>query len=138
MNKKLSLLVGGSLLLFGLVLVIRIGNFGTAALWDLSDGGVWLLPLLMGLRETGVVPIHGINYKDKPDDAQAWLTELGDPYTRTGADISGRVAIDWGVYGVPETYVIGRDGRIAHKHIGPISPEALRTTIMPIIRELNK
>jgi len=138
MNKKLSLLVGGSLLLFGLVLVIRIGNFGTAALWDLSDGGVWLLPLLMGLRETGVVPIHGINYKDKPDDAQAWLTELGDPYTRTGADISGRVVIDWGVYGVPETYVIGRDGRIAHKHIGPISPEALRTTIMPIIRELNK
>jgi cytochrome c biogenesis protein CcmG/thiol:disulfide interchange protein DsbE len=95
-------------------------------------------PVLMRLKEEGTVPIHGINYKDKPDDAQAWLTELGDPYTRTGADISGRVAIDWGVYGVPETYVIGRDGRIAHKHIGPISPEALRTTILPLIRELSK
>jgi len=95
-------------------------------------------PVLTGLREKGVVPIHGINYKDKPDDAQAWLNELGDPYTRTGADISGRVGIDWGVYGVPETYVIGRDGRIAHKHIGAITPKALRETIMPIVNKLQK
>jgi cytochrome c biogenesis protein CcmG/thiol:disulfide interchange protein DsbE len=95
-------------------------------------------PVLMGLKEQGVVPIHGIDYKDKPDDAQAWLKQLGDPYTRTGADISGRVGIDWGVYGVPETYVIDRDGRIAHKHIGPISPEALRETILPIIRKLQQ
>ena len=95
-------------------------------------------PVLMGLREKGLVPIHGVNYKDKPDDAQAWLNELGDPYTRTGADISGRVAIDWGVYGVPETYVIDRDGRIAHKHIGAITPEALRDTIMPIISKLQQ
>src|SRR3990172_1123859 len=95
-------------------------------------------PVLMGLREKGIVPIHGLNYKDKPDDAQAWLNQLGDPYTRTGADISGRVAIDWGVYGVPETFVIDREGRIVHKHIGPITPEALRDTIMPIINKLQK
>ena len=95
-------------------------------------------PVLMGLRDKGIVPIHGLNYKDKPDDAQAWLDQLGDPYARTGADISGRVAIDWGVYGVPETFVIDRDGRIVHKHIGAITPEALRDTIMPIINKLQK
>jgi cytochrome c biogenesis protein CcmG/thiol:disulfide interchange protein DsbE len=95
-------------------------------------------PLLMELSQKGVVPIHGLNYKDKPDDAQAWLDQLGDPYTRTGADISGRVAIDWGVYGVPETFVIDRDGRIAHKHIGAITPAALRDTIMPIIVKLQQ
>ena len=95
-------------------------------------------PVLMRLRDTGIVPIHGLNYKDKPDDAQAWLNELGDPYTRTGADISGRVAIDWGVYGVPDTFVIDRDGRIAHKHIGAITPEALRDTIMPMITKLRE
>ena len=95
-------------------------------------------PVLVKLGKSGTVPIHGINYKDKPDDAQAWLNELGDPYTRTGADISGRVGIDWGVYGVPETYVIDRDGRIAHKHIGAITPEALRDTIMPIINKLQQ
>lgn len=95
-------------------------------------------PVLMGLKEKGVVPVHGLNYKDKPDDAQAWLNQLGDPYTRTGADISGRVAIDWGVYGVPETFVIDRDGRIVHKHIGPITAQALRDTIMPIINTLQK
>lgn len=95
-------------------------------------------PVLMELSQKGIVPIHGLNYKDKPDDAQAWLDQLGDPYTRTGADISGKVAIDWGVYGVPETFVIDRDGRIAHKHIGAITPEALRDTIMPIIVKLQK
>jgi len=95
-------------------------------------------PVLMRLRKEGLVPIHGINYKDKPDDAQAWLNELGDPYVRTGADISGRVGIDWGVYGVPETYVIDRDGRIVHKHIGAITPKALRDTIMPIVDKLPK
>jgi len=95
-------------------------------------------PILMELGRKGTVAIHGLNYKDKPDDAQAWLDQLGDPYTRTGADISGRVAIDWGVYGVPETFVIDRDGRIAHKHIGAITPEALRKTIMPIIDKLQK
>jgi cytochrome c biogenesis protein CcmG/thiol:disulfide interchange protein DsbE len=92
----------------------------------------------MELGEKGVVPIHGLNYKDKPDDAQAWLDQLGDPYTRTGADISGRVAIDWGVYGVPESFVIDREGRIAYKHIGAMTPEVLRDKIMPLITQLQK
>ncbi len=95
-------------------------------------------PLLMGIKEAGIVPLHGLNYKDKPDDARAWLDEMGDPYTRIGADISGRVAIDWGVYGVPETFVIDREGRIAYKHIGAVTPEVLRDTIMPIISKLRK
>jgi len=95
-------------------------------------------PILMGIKEKGLVPLHGINYKDKPDDARAWLDEMGDPYTRIGADISGRVAIDWGVYGVPETFVIDRDGLIVHKHIGAITPQAMRDTIMPIIKKLQK
>jgi len=95
-------------------------------------------PLLMALREKGVVPIHGLNYKDQPADAEKWLDELGDPYTRTGADITGRVAIDWGVYGVPETFVIDRQGRIAYKQIGPINPEVLEKTILPLIRKLRQ
>lgn len=94
-------------------------------------------PLLMQLGASGVVPIHGLNYKDKPDDAKKWLDDLGDPYTRTGADISGQVGIDWGVYGVPETFVIDRDGRIAYKHIGPVTPQALNDTLLPLIRKLQ-
>lgn len=95
-------------------------------------------PLLMELARQKTVPIHGLNYKDKPDDAQKWLDDLGDPYTRTGADIKGRVAIDWGVYGVPETFIVGRDGRIAYKHIGPMTPQALRDTILPTIARLQQ
>lgn len=95
-------------------------------------------PLLMDLKAKNIVPIHGLNYKDKPDDAEKWLAELGDSYTRTGADIDGRVGIDWGVYGVPETYVIGRDGRIAYKQIGQLTPEILQYKIMPLINELRK
>ena len=94
-------------------------------------------PLLMELKQKGVVPIHGLNYKDQPVDAEKWLDELGDPYTRTGADINGRVAIDWGVYGVPETFVIDRQGRIAYKQIGPLNPEVLEKTILPLIRKLR-
>ena len=95
-------------------------------------------PLLMELKQKGTVPIHGLNYKDKPDDAEKWLAELGDPYTRTGADINGRVGIDWGVYGVPETFVIDRQGRIAYKQIGPLSPAVLEKTILPLIRKLQQ
>ena len=94
-------------------------------------------PVLMELGKKGIVPIHGLNYKDKPNDAQAWLDELGDPYTRTGADIDGRVAIDWGVYGVPETFVVDRNGIIAYKQIGPITPKVLEDTILPLIRKLQ-
>jgi len=95
-------------------------------------------PLMMELGKSGTVALHGLNYKDKPDDAQAWLDELGDPYTRTGADINGRVAIDWGVYGVPETFVVDRDGRIVYKHIGAMTPQVLREKILPLIATLQK
>ncbi len=95
-------------------------------------------PLLQQIKQKGIVPIHAIDYKDKPDDAAKWLDELGDPYTRTGADIDGRVAIDWGVYGVPETYVVDRTGRIAYKQVGPITREALDETILPLIARLRQ
>ena len=95
-------------------------------------------PVFMQLKADGVVPIHGLNYKDQPDNAARWLNTMGDPYTRTGADISGRVAIEWGVYGVPETFVITNDGRIAHKYIGAITPKVLKDSILPLIRRLQE
>jgi len=95
-------------------------------------------PLFMALKADGVVPIHGLNYKDRPDDAAKWLDTLGDPYTRTGADRDGRVAIDWGVFGVPETFVVTRDGRIAYRHIGPLTGDDLDKTIMPLVRRLRQ
>lgn len=95
-------------------------------------------PLFMRLKEEGVVPIHGLNYKDAPEDAAAWLDELGAPYTRTGADRDGRVPIEWGVYGVPETFVIDQEGRIAFKQVGPVTAEVLETEILPLVRELRR
>ena len=93
--------------------------------------------LLMAMAREGFVPIHGLNYKDPPADADAWLAALGDPYQRTGADVDGRVAIDWGVYGVPETFVIDADGRIAYKHVGPLSPSFVESTLLPLVRRLQ-
>ena len=95
-------------------------------------------PLFMQLKASGGVPIHGLNYKDQPDHAARWLDTLGDPYTRTGADRDGRVAIDWGVYGVPETFVVTKDGRIAHKHIGPLTSKDIEATILPLVRRLRQ
>ena len=94
-------------------------------------------PLLVALSADGTVEVHGLNYKDRPEDAAAWLDELGDPYTRTGADIDGRVAIDWGVYGVPETFLVDAQGNIVFKHIGPISLSILEDKILPLVRELR-
>ncbi len=94
-------------------------------------------PILMRLAEDGVLPIYGLNYKDEKEDATAWLAELGNPYTRIGHDISGRAGIEWGVYGVPETYLIGKQGRIRYKHVGPLYPETVRNEILPTIRELK-
>ncbi|GGA32469.1 thiol:disulfide interchange protein [Amylibacter cionae] len=94
-------------------------------------------PLFIELAEIGEVPLYGINYKDPPEQARAWLDELGDPYTRIGADRDGRVGIEWGVYGVPETYVIAADGTIAYRHVGPITRTILQDTIMPMVRELK-
>jgi cytochrome c biogenesis protein CcmG/thiol:disulfide interchange protein DsbE len=94
-------------------------------------------PLLMQLSRQGVIPIHGLNYKDQPQEAADWLDSLGDPYTRTGADLDGRVGIDWGVYGVPETFIIDKAGRIAYKHIGPIAQKDWEETLQPLIEELS-
>ena len=94
-------------------------------------------PILLQLSEQDLVPIYGINYKDRPDDAQRWLNALGDPYDRTGADLDGRVAIDWGVYGIPETFVIDSGGTIAYKHVGPFTQAIMDETIVPLIRKLQ-
>ncbi len=95
-------------------------------------------PLIMQMKSRGVAPIHGLNDKNRPDDAARWLNTFGDPFTRTGADLDGRVAIDWGVYGVPETFVIDADGRVAFKHIGPLTAEVVERTIMPLIDSLRR
>lgn len=95
-------------------------------------------PLFMRLAAEGTIPIHGLNYKDKPDDAADWLDSLGDPYTRTGADREGRVAIEWGVYGVPETFVVDPNGTIVYKHIGALNPKLLKETILPLVEELRQ
>ena len=94
-------------------------------------------PLWMQVKSEGVVPLHGLNYKDRPDDAARWLDELGDPYARTGADLNGRVGIDWGVYGVPETFVVDRHGVIRHKVIGAVTRRTLEEKVMPLVRKLQ-
>jgi cytochrome c biogenesis protein CcmG/thiol:disulfide interchange protein DsbE len=94
-------------------------------------------PLLMGLAERGVV-INGIDYKDPAEQAARWLGELGNPFARIGADRDGRVAIDFGVYGVPETFVIDRKGRIRHKHVGPVQARDLEETLLPLLERLGR
>ena len=94
-------------------------------------------PVLVSLARRGTVPIFGLNYKDTAKDALAFLAELGDPFARIGADSSGRVAIDWGIYGVPETYVIGADGTIAFRQVGPIDQKILDEVILPIVARLQ-
>jgi cytochrome c biogenesis protein CcmG/thiol:disulfide interchange protein DsbE len=94
-------------------------------------------PLLMEIARSGEVPVHGINYKDLPRNAVAWLKQYGDPYQRVGSDRDGHVSIDWGVYGVPETFVIDREGRIAYKHVGPIMRDDLDNKILKKVRELQ-
>ncbi len=115
-------------------------------------GKVWLLnvwaswcescriehPLLVDFARTGAVPVVGLNYKDKDKPAIAWLAERGDPYFASVVDADGRVGIDWGVYGVPETFVVDRQGVIRYKQIGPLTPEALQQRILPLVRELQR
>lgn len=90
-------------------------------------------PVLVALKEQTGVRLFGINQKDAPENARAFLAALGNPYDAVGADGNGRVSIDWGVYGVPETFVVNAEGVITFKHVGPISPETLRTELVPAI-----
>ena len=94
-------------------------------------------PVLVEFARRKVVPIYGLNYKDKREDGLGWLTQFGNPYTESVFDPEGRIGIDYGVYGVPETFVIDREGVIRYKHIGPITPEVLRDKLEPLLRKLN-
>jgi cytochrome c biogenesis protein CcmG/thiol:disulfide interchange protein DsbE len=115
-------------------------------------GKVWLLnvwaswcvsclqehPVLLAFSKRGVAPLVGLDYKDGTDDAVRWLAKHGDPYLLSVADRDGRVGIDYGVYGVPETYVIDKAGTIRFKQIGPVTPEVMQEKILPLIQELQK
>ena len=122
----------------------------TFALDDMK-GKVWLLnvwaswcvagqqehPILVDLSRRNVVPIIGLNYKDQREDGKRWLNRYGNPYALSAYDVEGKVGIDFGVYGVPETFVIDKQGVIRYKQIGPVTPEALDKTILPLIRKLE-
>jgi len=95
-------------------------------------------PLLVALAKEKVVPIIGLDYKDAPADGKRWLADNGDPYDLSVVDRDGRVGIDYGVYGVPETFLIDKAGTIRYKQIGPITKESLEKKILPMIRELEK
>ena len=114
-------------------------------------GKVWLLnfwaswcggckeehPVLIHLAQSGAVPIYGMDYKDQRSEALAWLKEWGNPYPVVAVDESGRVGINYGVYGVPETYVIDKAGVIRYKQIGPLREDILEAKILPLVRELQ-
>ena len=94
-------------------------------------------PLLVELRKTGKVQIIGLNYKDKTENALRFLGQLGNPYDAVGVDPKGRGAIEWGVYGIPETFLVGPDGRIAFKHVGPLTAQVIESKILPEIEKLG-
>lgn len=95
-------------------------------------------PLLMSIAGRRDFAIVGVAYKDKPLDSRRWLQSLGDPFERVVADADGRAAIEWGVYGVPESYVVDRDGRIRFKQIGPLTQRDLERTVLPLLKELSR
>jgi cytochrome c biogenesis protein CcmG/thiol:disulfide interchange protein DsbE len=95
-------------------------------------------PLLTRLAREEGLRVNGIAYKDRPEDARAFLAELGNPFARIGADFDGRTAIEFGVYGVPETYLIDRDGRIRFRHVGPLTPEAIEQDLLPLAAEFGQ
>lgn len=95
-------------------------------------------PVLMELAKSGAVPLVGLDYKDTSANGRRWLAQHGDPYLLSAVDLDGRVGMDYGVYGVPETYVIDKAGFIRHKHIGPLTPEVLQAEVLPLIRKLQQ
>ena len=109
--------------------------------WVLNVWASWCAPCLVEhpqiTRLSGAVPVVGLNYKDSIDDAVPWLKRNGNPYVATVQDPAGRIGIDYGVYGVPETYVIDRKGVIRYKRVGPVTPEILKEKIEPLLKELN-
>ncbi|MEQ1621230.1 MAG: DsbE family thiol:disulfide interchange protein [Methylococcales bacterium] len=114
-------------------------------------GKVWLLNVwaswcvscrqehvyLTEFARTGVVEVVGLDYKDEPQDGKKWLSQLGNPYVLSITDLEGTAGLDWGVYGVPETFVIDKKGLIRHKQTGPVDPVILETVILPIVQTLN-
>lgn len=92
-------------------------------------------PLLVALKQSTGVRLFGINQADAPENARAFLAELGNPYDAVGADRDRRISIDWGVYGVPETFVVDANGVITFKHVGPLTPEAVRDALLPAIEK---
>jgi cytochrome c biogenesis protein CcmG, thiol:disulfide interchange protein DsbE len=94
-------------------------------------------PVLQALADRHGVPVVGLNYKDKRADALQYLNRLGDPYGWNAHDLDGRVGIDWGVYGTPETFIVDRQGRIRYKHVGPISWQQAEKEILPLIRQIR-
>lgn len=95
-------------------------------------------PVLKRLAAEGAFRLVGINYKDKPEDARAWLNRLGNPYAAIGVDPQGRRSIEWGVYGVPETFVIDRTGRIRYRHVGAVTDNIWQDTLRPVVEELKR
>lgn len=112
--------------------------------WMLNVWASWCVsckeehPLLVALAEQKILPIYGLDYKDKREDAELWLKKGGDPYTLSVMDSEGRIGIDYGVYGVPETYVIDKKGVIRYKQIGPITSQSLSENILPLVAKLEK
>ena len=112
--------------------------------WLLNAWGTWCIacreehPMLIEYAKSGAVPIYGLNYKDDRAAALQLLDDLGNPYVLNAFDIDGRVAIDYGVYGAPESYLIDRNGVIRFKQIGPITPDVWRDKILPLAKELNQ
>jgi cytochrome c biogenesis protein CcmG, thiol:disulfide interchange protein DsbE len=112
--------------------------------WLLNAWSSWCVsckeehPVLMVLAQQNIVPIYGLDYKDKREDALMQLSRAGNPYTLSVMDRDGRTGIDYGVYGVPETYVIDKQGIIRYKQIGPVNDQNLRETILPLVAELQK
>ena len=111
--------------------------------WILNVWASWCVscrqehPVLMRLARQNIVPIYGLNYKDTREAGIDWLNDFGNPYVASGFDVNGRVGIDYGVYGVPESYVVDKQGVIRYKHTGPVTDEALMTTILPLVKELK-
>jgi len=111
--------------------------------WMLNVWASWCVacrqehPLLVEFAKTKTLPIYGLNYKDQRAAGMKWLADFGNPYTASLSDLDGRVGIDFGVYGVPETFIIDRQGMVRFKHTGPVTPEVIRAEIEPLVRKLN-